>query len=105
MTISATAAMAPGDLLERTRELYRDLTVGLQRRIAQINGLTDTEADCKDHVEAVKAHHKALQSVLDLEANLEKRSKHWNGGASCELDLHTARDEVLARFALWSARK
>ncbi len=53
-------------------------------------------------MEAVKAHHRALLTVLDLEASLVKRSKSWTQGGGQELDLGAARAEVLERLARWS---
>lgn len=104
MKISATEADASLDLIERARALYRDLSIGLQERIADLTTAHDRDPDCKGHAEAVKAHHRALQIVLDLEASLEKRNRQWNG-ASVELDLDSARAEVLARVAVWLDRE
>ena len=105
MKISAKDAAATGDLLDRARALYRDLSLGLQERIAQLTTGSDSNADCRAHAEAVKVHHRVLHTVLDLEANLEKHHKQRNGGTSPELDLDAARAEVLARLSLWLARK
>lgn len=105
MKISANEADASLDLIERARVLYRDLSVGLQERIADLTTAHDRDPDCKGHAEAVKAHHRALQIVLDLEASLEKRNGRWNSGASFELDLDSARAEVLARVAVWLDQK
>ncbi len=81
--------------------MYRDLTVALQVRITHLtsgNGV----ADCKDLVSSVKEHSRALQSVLDIEASLDKRNRPIGEGGE-ELDLSAARGEILARLALWAS--
>jgi hypothetical protein len=99
MTISALEKSRPSDLLERNFELYRDLSVALQERITLLKKGVGEDAGCKETLEAVKAHHKALQTVLDLEASLVKRSKCWTDGGGSELDLAAARAEIVARLA------
>jgi hypothetical protein len=88
-------------MLERNLELYRDLSVALQGRITILKTAAGEDPGCKETLAAVKDHQRALQSVLDLEANLVKRSGRWSGGGP-ELDLAGARDEILARLALWT---
>lgn len=82
--------------------MYRDLSLGLRSRISALATLgSGGDADCKGGQDAVKAHHRALQTVLDLEASLEKRKQPRSVGASGELDLDAARAEVLARLSVW----
>ncbi len=105
MTISAKGRAAASDTLERSLELYRDLSVALSERIAQLKaGAPKGADDCSEPVDAVKSHQKALQTVLDLEASLGKRSKAWIEGTSLELDLLAARAEIVARIAVWVAQ-
>jgi hypothetical protein len=100
MTSSAVDRAADSDRLERTLELYRDLTVALRDRITLLK--SGAQADCKDATGAVRDHHKALQTVLEIEASLGKRSKPWAEGAGLELDLVAARAEIAARLAVWA---
>ena len=102
MTISALDEFQSGDLLERNFELYRDLSVALKGRITLLKAGGGEDDRCKETVEAVKAHHRALQTVLDLEASLVKRSRCWTDGGGRELDLAAARAEILARLAVWA---
>lgn len=102
MTISALEEFHSGDLLARNYELYRDLSVALLERIACLKGGAGGDAGCKETVVALKDHHKALQTVLDLEASLVKRSRCWTDGGGRELDLAAARAEILARLAVWA---
>lgn len=105
MTISALdQTRADEDRLERNLELYRDLTVALRDQITLIKQ-GGGDAGCKDVVEAAKAHHKALQTVLDLEASLVKKHKTWTDGSGGELDLAAARTEILARLAAWAGER
>lgn len=103
MTSSAVNRTADSDILDRTLELYRDLTVALMERIALVRaGASDKDTDCKATEAAVKGHQRTLQTVLEIEASLEKRSRPRAGGAG-ELDLAAARGEIVARLALWEA--
>lgn len=61
------------------------------------------DADCKESLDAMKAHQRALQTVIDLEGSLEQRRKAWVDGACVELDLGAARTEILAKLAVWIA--
>jgi len=97
MTISASGRAADSDRLDRALELYRDLSVALRGRVDQLKaGADPAKAD-----DAVKVHQKAMLSVHDAEANLVKRSRAGAGGV--EIDLDSARAEILARLALWAA--
>lgn len=104
MAISADDRAADGDRLDRTLELYRDLTVALRDRVAHIKAGTggDDDADCKRTTKAVEDHQRALQTILQIEASLGIRSRAFDGAGS-ELDLDAARAEILARLAVWPA--
>jgi hypothetical protein len=99
MTISAFDRADDSDLLDRTLEVYRDLTVALRDRITLLKaGIPDA---CKDLDDNVKRHERALQSVLEIEGRLVKRYLRAGG---VELDLEAARGEIAARVAVWLAR-
>ena len=87
-------------MLENSLELYRDLAVVLSGRITHLKAGTDDEG-CKVSADALKAHRRALEKVLEAEASLVKRSKA--DGLGVTLDLDTARAEILARLAVWVA--
>ena len=106
MTISAEGTAAAGDLLDRALELYRDLSVALRERITKFKGSSGVgDVDCVKDVEALRAHHKALQTVLEIEAGLVKRNRAGVQGEGGELDLDGARAEILARLAVWAAER
>ena len=90
------------DRLERSLELYRDLSLALRERITQIRSGPSALQEEKQTADAVRAHHKALQSIIDIEASLGKYTEARGGGASAELDLGAARAEIAARLARWS---
>jgi hypothetical protein len=102
MTSSAVDRAADSDRLGRSLDLYRDLTMALRDRIALLQAGTGEDATCRDAIGVVRDHHKALQTVLEIEASLGKRSKAWADGAG-ELDLDAARAEIVARLAVWPA--
>jgi hypothetical protein len=101
MTISAKADVRDSDLLERAMDLYRDLSVALRRAIDGLQADADTSGGPKGHLELIRSHQKSLQTVLELEASLGKRTKAGGGGV--ELDLDAARAEIRARLAQWLA--
>jgi|SRR3954470_13229536 hypothetical protein len=99
MISSASEPAAGSDFLARSIDLYRDLSVVLSGQIADLKAGTAGD-DAGSKVErALLAHRKCLQTVLDKEASLDKRSRS-GGGTSIELDLDAARAEVIARLAL-----
>ena len=102
MTISADAA-ADGDRLERTLALYRDLTVALRDRITLLEAGTESKAEAV--ADEVRRHQRLLQTVLEIEASLGKRTKASDGGAGLELDLDAARAEIVERLAVWAAAR
>jgi hypothetical protein len=97
MTISASDPAAASDRLDRALALYRDLSVALRGQVDDLKATIDP----KEAKEALLAHNKALQSVIDAEADLDKRNRAGAGGV--ELDLDSARAEILARLALRAA--
>ncbi len=99
MNSSAHEQAAGSDRLDRTLELYRDLSVALIGRIADLKAETGGDAACKEAAKALEAHWKSLQTVLDTEARLVKRTDATAGRAGFELDLDAARAEILARLA------
>jgi hypothetical protein len=105
MTISADFGSVASDVLARSLEEYRDLSLALRERITRLKAASPLGDDCKEHVAAATAHHKALQTVLDLEASLVKRCRNWTDGGGGDLDLAAARAEILARLAVWAAER
>lgn len=106
MTISAAEELRSGDVLARNFEMYRDLSLALKERIARIKeGVEDDDPKCKATLDLLRDQSKALQTVLDLEASLVKRSKAWGdpGAGGGELDLVAARAEIAQRLAAWGA--
>jgi hypothetical protein len=106
MTVSASEPAAASDRLERSLELYRDLSVALFGRITQLKAGTeggggDAKA-CKDADDDLKSHKRVLLNVLDAEASLEKRSRSGDG-AGVQLDLDAARAEIVERLGAWAA--
>jgi len=105
MTISASDAAADSDRLDRSLELYRDLSVALRGRIAQLKAGAGGDAGGEGAEDALTSYNRALRAVLDAEAGLVKRSGAWTGGAGGELDLDAARAEIVARLAVWVAAR
>ncbi len=89
--------------LETASGLYRDLSEALSARIAAITRDHGVDPDCTLIAGKLSGHRKALQSVIDIEASLGKRSNATDGGGGYELDLDGARAEIAARVARWAA--
>ena len=100
MTISASDAAANSERLDRSLELYRDLSVALRGQIAQLKAGAGGDAGGKGAGEALLSYSRVLRSVLEAEAGLVKPSRAGAGGAGGELDLMAARAEILARLAV-----
>jgi len=100
MTISASTPAAASDRLDRALALYRDLSEALRGQVDQLKA----GGDVGEPEATLKACNRALQAALGIEAGLVKRSTAAAGGMGVELDLDAARDEVLARLAVWAAR-
>ncbi len=93
-----------GALLNDARFLYRHLTRVLT------SAITDLETDGQliekesEHQANVRKHYNALIQIINLEADLVKRSgKTERTLAGCELDLDAARAEISSRLAKLSA--
>lgn len=105
MTISADFGSVASDVLARSLEHYRVLSLALRERITRLEAASPLGDDCKAHVAAAKDHHSALQTVLELEASLVKRRRYWTDWGGGDLDLAAARAEILERLAVWAAER
>ncbi|MXU66309.1 hypothetical protein [Oceanomicrobium pacificus] len=80
--------------------LYRSLCDAL---VAAIHGLNADAADAETArrlQSVVMMHQKSLQTLLDLEARLDRSDQTEPGpGAGRGFDLHTARAEIAQRLA------
>jgi hypothetical protein len=103
MTTSANDRTADERMLQTSRDHYRDLSEALSVRIAAITRDHGVDPKCKETAAVLTDQRRALQTVLDIEANLVKRSNATDGGGSFELDLDGARAEIAARVARWVA--
>lgn len=104
MTSSAGEWAGDSDWLDRTFELYRDLSLALRDRITFLKAGIGGDADCKETMAAVRDHQRSLQTVLHHEAKIGRRNREWAGGAR-GLDLDAARAEIVARLSVWAAAR
>ena len=106
LTLGPSLGEDDGELLKDARFLYRHLTNVLSEAIVaiQANGcLVEREAE---HLANVRKHYNALIQLINLEADLVKRSGKTEraiGGA--ELDLDAAREEISRRLAKLAASR
>ena len=89
-------------MLQTSRDHYRDLSEALSVRIAAIKRDHGVDPECKETAAALKGTRHALQTALDIEVDLVKRSNATGGGGHA-LDLDGARAEIAARVARWVA--
>jgi hypothetical protein len=105
MTSSAGEWAGDSDWLGRTFELYRDLSVALRDRITCLTEGVGEDADGrKTLAKSIKDYQRILQTVLDHEGKIGRRSREWAGGNG-ELDLDAARAEIVARLSVWAAAR
>ena len=104
MTRSAGEWTGDSDWLDRALELYRDLSVVLADRIAALKAGLGQKPGCAEAMRSLEAHRRALQTVIDNEAKIGRRSREWAGAAG-ELDLDAARAEIVARLSVWAAAR
>ena len=82
-------------LVDGARALYADLTEQLRKSLEQLKN--DYLADeAKGLADAIKAHRKALQLLLDIELGFSKLAEGTT--KSNDLDLAAAKTEVLGRL-------
>ena len=82
-------------LVEGARALYADLSEQLRYALQQLKQDYLAE-DAKGLAETIKAHRKALQTLLDFELGFAKSAEGTK--AAHELDLDAAKTEVLGRL-------
>ncbi len=103
MKISAAEELRANDMFDRNFEMYRDLSLALRDRITLLKVKVGEDPACRDTLEAIKAHNKALQTVLELEVGLARQSRIRGAGeGGGELDLAAARAEIAQRLAAWA---
>jgi len=103
MTISAKDRDADQERLCHSIDLYRDLSGALIERITHLKQQLGQDPECKNLMTSLQSHYRALQTVLDIEARLGKRTTATLDGLGVALDLVAARAEILARLASWVA--
>jgi hypothetical protein len=85
--------------LQDALALYRSLSDQLNRAIARLSQPEDDALpEAKARNEMIKAHQKALQTVLELEQRAAEQDER-DAAARRYLDIAAARDEVLGRLA------
>lgn len=95
-----------GDLLSRAETTCRRLSEALTRMIEAFASDFDNkgDGDAKSIVAALQAHQKALQTVLDYEVRLEQHIAERNGAGTGEIDVESARREVLGQLSRLAER-
>ncbi len=82
-------------LLLHARTLYQQLTDELVKALESLEkGTVDTEA--KGRAETIRAHRKALNTVLEIETQFIKDAEKANSVGAINLD--AAREEIYRRF-------
>lgn len=71
----------------------------LAEAIGALRADAENKNGAKDRLELIRLHQKALQTVIDLEVGIEKRSGDGPGARSGELDLDAARAEIHRRVS------
>lgn len=90
------------ETLSESLELYRDLSEALRERIRVLKSNAREHAISRHSVDAIQAHFKALQTVIDLEDSLARQASNGREGSIEELDLNSARAEIASRLSVWA---
>ncbi|MEE9455229.1 MAG: hypothetical protein V3V13_12735 [Paracoccaceae bacterium] len=88
-------------LLKAARRQFDTTRAALRAAVKRLNaGIENTNEDGKALTTPISAFNKSIQSVIDIEANLAKRSYEQRSGGegACPLDLEAARREVIERL-------
>lgn len=92
------------ELLKDARLLYRHLTGVLTNAISDLQTHGQMANKESEHQANVRKHYNALIQLINLEADLVKRSgKNERAFGGTELDLDAAREEISGRLAKLSA--
>ena len=95
---------ADADMIADARFLYRELTAAIRAALQNIPKPVGDDTALKSWEEKIKSHHRQLQQVLNMEADIAKRTKSIGvPGAGSELDLDAAKREISERLARISA--
>lgn len=95
MTIPSGDAEAAERLLTHARQLYHNLAGELSKALRSI-GAEAEDGAAKGRADTIRAHRKALQTVLEIELQLVKDAQRE--GAGHVIDLEAARAEVYRRL-------
>ena len=89
---------ADARLLQSARANYASLRVALEATVERLQ--SDGDMDVKEVNTSLVAFQKSLQTVINIEADLAKRSYEQRSGGkgACALDLAAARREIVERL-------
>ena len=88
-------------ILERAKALYDLLTEELNTGISRLKA-DMTDADAKARAETIRAHRKALQAVVEIEAQLMRAADR--AGSLRAIDVEAAKREIYRRLDIEPAR-
>ena len=71
----------------------------LHRSLEERDATEDQPVDLKTQNSLLQSYQKALQTLVAIESDIEKRRNEERGRGSDELDLDAARQEILGRIA------
>lgn len=82
-------------LLRAAKRQFEDVRGAMRATVKRLKAGSDDTVPTAQ----IMAFHKALQTVIDIETNLAKRSQDISGGdGACALDLDDARREIVERL-------
>ena len=82
-------------LLQSARSLYRRLSNELERALIRLE-IGEPDPEAKSRAETIRAHRKALQTVLDIEAQFLKDAERPENERT--LDVEAAKREINSRL-------
>lgn len=96
MTLTPGEALGAERLLTHARQLYHNLANELAKALRVLNTGAEDDA-AKGRADTIRAHRKALQTVLELELQFAKESP--KSETMHEINIEAARAEIYRRLA------
>jgi hypothetical protein len=96
MTARASRPLAA---LRDARAVYSRLTERLMSEVSRLGEIASSVVEMKDFAALMTVHQKALSTLIEFEARIEKQIADRIGRGRGEFDLRRARDEILGKLA------
>lgn len=95
MTSALTDELISKKIMDRARKLYESLALELEHGLEKLKGGKE-DPDAKARAETIKAHRRALQTVLEIEAQFLREAERAESVRA--IDVEAAKREIYRRL-------